>query len=93
LVSYLVICFIPLFLTNFFLDLELKKLKWDTNGAIRINQRDSVYFVDPLPLSDPLLNKIREGDFVAMHGSRASGKSTRVFNVIEQLEKEGYLGI
>ncbi|CAI2200524.1 7512_t:CDS:2, partial [Funneliformis geosporum] len=63
--------------------------KWDTNGAIRKVQRDFVYFVDPL--SVPLLNKIRNGEFVALHGARASGKSTRVFRVMEQLEEEDYI--
>ncbi|RIA91896.1 hypothetical protein C1645_875149 [Glomus cerebriforme] len=67
------------------------KRKWDTNGAIRKVQRDATYFVDPLSSSGPLLNKIRNGEFVALHGARASGKSTRVFRVMEQLEEEGYL--
>ena len=75
---------------------ELKKSKWDTrkwntNGAIRRIQRNAAYFVDPLVLSGPLLNKIRDGEFVALHGARASGKTTRVFRVMEQLEEEDYL--
>ncbi|CAB4381404.1 unnamed protein product [Rhizophagus irregularis] len=47
-----------------------KKRKWDTNGAIRKAQRDAFYFVDPLLLSDPILNNIRNGDFAAIYGAR-----------------------
>ncbi|PKC67992.1 hypothetical protein RhiirA1_457766 [Rhizophagus irregularis] len=59
--------------------------------ANRIVQRAGVYFVDPLELSEPLLNNIRKGEFMALHGARATGKTTRVFRVMEQLEEEGYL--
>ncbi|CAG8636563.1 15587_t:CDS:2 [Funneliformis caledonium] len=65
--------------------------KWDTNGAIRKAQRTGVYFVDPLTLSEPLLDRIREGEFMALYGARATGKTTRVFRVMEQLEEEGYI--
>ncbi|GES87225.1 hypothetical protein RCL_jg22101.t1 [Rhizophagus clarus] len=37
-----------------------KKRKWKTNGAIESSQRDHIYFVDPLPLSDPLLNQLQK---------------------------------
>ncbi|GBC02456.1 hypothetical protein RclHR1_04630012 [Rhizophagus clarus] len=69
---------------------ESKKKKWDTNGVIRIIQREYVYFVNPLPLSESLIEKIRSGDFTAIHGARASGKSTRVLSVIERLESKGF---
>ncbi|PKC00648.1 hypothetical protein RhiirA5_427867 [Rhizophagus irregularis] len=42
-------------------------------------------------LSEPLLNNIQKGEFMALHGVRATGKTTRVFRVMEQLEGEGYL--
>ena len=67
-----------------------KRKKWETNGAIGKSQRDIVYFVDPLELSEPLLAKIRNGDFVALHGARATGKSTRVLKVIDRLEEDGF---
>ena len=96
LVSYLVICPFHYSYEFFYTATELKRSKWDTkkwdtNGAIRKVQRASVYFVDPLALSDSLLNNIREGEFMALHGARATGKTTRVFRVMEQLEEEGYL--
>ncbi|CAG8707060.1 8204_t:CDS:2 [Rhizophagus irregularis] len=59
--------------------------------ANRIVQRAGVYFVDPLELSEPLLNNIRKGEFMTLHGVRATGKTTRVFRVMEQFEEEGYL--
>ena len=94
-VSYLVICSFHYSYVFFYTATELKRSKWDTrkwdtNGAIRKVQRAGVYFVDPLALSEPLLNNIRKGKFIALHGARATGKTTRVFRVMEQLEEEGY---
>jgi Cdc6-like AAA superfamily ATPase len=90
--------FHSIILTNFSTAIELKRSKWDirkwnTNGAIRRVQRAGVYFVDPLKLSGPLLNNIRDGDFIALYGARATGKTTRVFRVMEQLEEEDYICI
>lgn len=47
-----------------------------------------VYFVDPIPQSSLLLEMIKKGEFVAFYGSRASGKSTRVINVMDLLKDE-----
>ena len=96
LVSYLVICSFHYSYEFFSTATEPKRSKWDsrkwdTNGAIRKVQRAGVYFVDPLALSGPLLNNIRKGEFMALYGARATGKTTRVFRVMEQLEEEGYL--
>jgi energy-coupling factor transporter ATP-binding protein EcfA2 len=55
--------------------------------------RGSVYFVDPAEASRPLFNMIKKGEFVALYGARASGKSTRVDQVIIELESEGYVCI
>ena len=43
--------------------------------------------------SVPLLDMIRRGEFVALYGARASGKSTRVIQVMEQLIDEGFICI
>ena len=55
--------------------------------------RDSVYFVDPTETSGPLFNMIKKGEFVALYGARASGKSTRVDQAVVDLESEGYVCI
>jgi energy-coupling factor transporter ATP-binding protein EcfA2 len=53
--------------------------------------RNLVYFVDPAETSRPLYNMIQKGEFVALYGARASGKSTRVDQVIVKLKSEGYV--
>ncbi|PKY47408.1 hypothetical protein RhiirA4_543937 [Rhizophagus irregularis] len=55
--------------------------------------RDSVYFVGPTEASGPLYNMIQKGEFVALYGARASGKSTRVDQAMIKLESEGYVCI
>ena len=48
------------------------------------------YFtIDPAPDNEKvLIPKIEKGEFVILHGPRASGKSTRVYRLKSQLEKE-----
>ncbi|CAG8579474.1 12231_t:CDS:2, partial [Cetraspora pellucida] len=70
-----------------------KKRRWEVNGAIQPNIVHAVYFVDLTEESHPLLEKIQEGQFVALHGARASGKSTRVHQIQKQLNDEGYVCI
>ncbi|CAG8549216.1 3722_t:CDS:2, partial [Funneliformis mosseae] len=62
-------------------DLHAKKKRWEVNGAIQPNQIHDVYFVDPTEESRPLLEKIHQGQFVALHGPRVSGKFTRVLHM------------
>ena len=54
---------------------------------------DSVYFVDPTEMSGPLYDMIQKGNFVALYGARASGKSTRVDQDMVRLKREGYVCI
>ena len=63
------------------------------NSTIRNNLRDDVYFVDLEESNVPLLNKILRGEFVALYGARASGKSTRVVQVMEKLKSQGIVCI
>ncbi|CAG8678044.1 3304_t:CDS:10, partial [Gigaspora margarita] len=70
-----------------------KKRRWEVNGAIQPNIVHAVYFVDPMEESRPLLEKIQEGQFVALHGARTSGKSTRVHQIQKQLNDKGYVCI
>ncbi|CAG8466519.1 5498_t:CDS:2 [Ambispora leptoticha] len=43
--------------------------------------------------SVPLLDKIWRGEFVVLYGARASGKSTRMMQVMAQLTREGFICI
>ena len=67
--------------------------KWTVNSAIQNKFRNDVYFVDLEETNVPLLDKILSGEFVALYGARASGKSTRVFQAIEKLESQGIVCI
>jgi hypothetical protein len=55
--------------------------------------RNDVYFVDLEETNVPLLDMFLRGEFVALYGARASGKSTRVFQVMEKLESQGIICI
>ncbi|KAF9172172.1 hypothetical protein BGX20_006216 [Mortierella sp. AD010] len=74
---------------------ESKRKKWSVNSTILPRERSSVYFVDPAEIEKnrELLENIHDGKFVLMHGARASGKSTRVWRVMEQLQLSGYFCI
>ncbi|CAG8594597.1 10798_t:CDS:2, partial [Cetraspora pellucida] len=65
-----------------------KKRRWEVNSAIQPSIVHAIYFVDPIEESRPLLEKIQEGQFVALHGPRASGKSTQVLQLQEQLKND-----
>jgi hypothetical protein len=67
--------------------------KWTINSAILNKFRNDVYFVDLEETNVPLLDKILSGEFVALYGARASGKSTRVFQAMEKLESQGIVCI
>ncbi|CAG8604203.1 12284_t:CDS:2, partial [Ambispora gerdemannii] len=70
-----------------------KKRKWMVNSAITREERPIVYFVDPTEQNVPLLELIHRGEFIALHGPRASGKSTRVLQLQDQLNKKGFVCI
>jgi len=67
--------------------------KWTINSAIQNKFRNDVYFVDLEETNVPLLDMILRGEFVALYGARASGKSTRVFQVMEKLKSQGIVCI
>ncbi|RUS30826.1 hypothetical protein BC938DRAFT_478913, partial [Jimgerdemannia flammicorona] len=71
---------------------EAKRRKWSVNSTILPRERPNVYFVDPADQKKnvALLDNIVEGKYVLMHGARASGKSTRTWRVMEQLQESGY---
>ena len=67
-----------------------KKRKWMVNSDITREERPKVYFADITEQSTPLLESVYRGEFVAVHGPRASGKSTRVLQLQDQLINKGF---
>jgi len=67
-----------------------KNKRWIVNSTIENAIRNYVYFVET---NIPLLDMILRGEFVALYGARASGKSTRVNQVMEKLKNEGIVCI
>jgi ABC-type lipoprotein export system ATPase subunit len=63
------------------------------NSTIKNTIRDSVYFVDLKETNIPLLDMVLKGEFVALYGASGSGKSTRVVQVMEELESQGLICI
>ncbi|GES85313.1 P-loop containing nucleoside triphosphate hydrolase protein [Rhizophagus clarus] len=69
------------------------KKKFSVNSTIMPWERKNVYFVDPAENNKKLIELICEGEYVLLHGPRASGKSTRALRAIDQLEERGYFCI
>ena len=63
------------------------------NSAITREERPIVYFADITEQSTPLLESVYRGEFVALHGLRASGKSTRVLQLQDQLNSKSFVCI
>jgi len=51
------------------------------NNAITREERPIVYFADITEQSTPFIESVHRGELVAVHGPRASGKSTRVLEL------------
>ena len=68
-----------------------KHRKWVVNGTMFANERLDAFFVDPSAGNVILLEKIENGQYPLLIGPRASGKSTRVMCVMEELHKKGYI--
>lgn len=52
-------------------------------GAISSNEKKKLYIVQRAASNEELLQLIRAGKYVLMHGHRMCGKSTRMFHLIE----------
>ncbi|CAG8528853.1 7476_t:CDS:2 [Racocetra fulgida] len=64
------------------------KRKWMVNSAITREEHSIIYFIDPTEQNAPLLESIHRGEFIALYGSRASGKTTRVLQLQDQLNSK-----
>ena len=56
-------------------------------------EHENIYYMDPIKQSGQLIDLILEGEYVLLHGPRASGKSTRAMQVMDYLEEKGYICI
>ncbi|KYQ90626.1 hypothetical protein DLAC_09255 [Tieghemostelium lacteum] len=66
--------------------------QFSTNGAIGVHERNTKYFY--LERDNTLLiDKIYKRDYILFHGTRSSGKTTKVFGIIGQLEQQNYLPV
>uniref|UniRef100_U9T786 Uncharacterized protein n=1 Tax=Rhizophagus irregularis (strain DAOM 181602 / DAOM 197198 / MUCL 43194) TaxID=747089 RepID=U9T786_RHIID len=71
----------------------LSKKRFAINGSIKPKEVPFVYFIDPLEHQEnyKLLNDIRSHKFLMLMGSRLSGKSTRVYQLMQKLHKAGFI--
>ncbi|RIA95673.1 P-loop containing nucleoside triphosphate hydrolase protein [Glomus cerebriforme] len=69
------------------------KRRWIVNNTIQNEMRNYVYFIDLEETNILLLDMILRGEFVALYGAKASGKSTRVVQVMEKLKSQGIICI
>lgn len=60
---------------------------WGVYGKLHPWPREHFY-ADPMDTSDELLRVILARNFVAFHGPRASGKTTRIMRVKQVLDEE-----
>jgi hypothetical protein len=93
LVSYLVIYFIHHPYEFFSIATKVKRRRWAVNSIIINEKRDTVYFVDTTETSIPLLDMTQKGEFIALYGAQASGKSLQVDQVVAKLRSEGIVCI
>ncbi|KAF9349356.1 hypothetical protein BGX34_001840, partial [Mortierella sp. NVP85] len=71
---------------------EVKKRRWDINGAIKFKEAQSVYYVDPADTqaNADIVQSVEQKRFVMLLGARASGKTTRLLRLVHQLADKGY---
>ncbi|CAG8633175.1 2954_t:CDS:2, partial [Paraglomus occultum] len=76
-----------------FNETRIPKRRFLVNSAITRGERSICYFVDLKEQNKLLLKRIQAGEFIALHGPRASGKSTQALMIQEQLQEEGFICI
>jgi predicted AAA+ superfamily ATPase len=60
------------------------------NGAIDVSLKYPYYVAEPIG-EEAYLNKVLNGEIVVVAGPRASGKTTRMFQLVLELQKRGFL--
>ncbi|KAF9399588.1 hypothetical protein BGZ76_007886, partial [Entomortierella beljakovae] len=61
--------------------------RFKPNGTVFKAIRDQVYYADQSESNIPLIKKIVGGEFTRVHGSRASGKSSRIIDAMDTLNQ------
>ncbi|CAG8652270.1 6021_t:CDS:2, partial [Paraglomus brasilianum] len=64
--------------------------KWHVNSTIYPEIRPFCYYAEQKMQNQELIEHILEGQYIRLYGPRASGKSSRVWEAMEQLESQGY---
>lgn len=66
--------------------------RWNVNGPIFGPMTSQCYFLDPAEQEQNslIVDYAMRGKFILLTGSRASGKSTRLFRLSELLQENGY---
>jgi energy-coupling factor transporter ATP-binding protein EcfA2 len=67
--------------------------QWTVSGPIHERDKVSYYYMDPAAQEENIrcLNGVKKGQFVMLVGARASGKTTRLYRLMSQLEGDNYL--
>ncbi|RUS23610.1 hypothetical protein BC938DRAFT_474880 [Jimgerdemannia flammicorona] len=60
--------------------------KFSVNGTILLEEYESYFVLDQAEDNKPFLKHIDNNGFVSYHAPRASGKSTRMLQLVKQLE-------
>ncbi|KAG0165203.1 hypothetical protein DFQ28_001499 [Apophysomyces sp. BC1034] len=66
----------------------LKRFK--PNATVCKAFRKYVYYADQTRSNEPLVAAIGRGEYVRVYGARASGKSSRIMDAMDTLNKDGY---
>eukprot|EP01132_Coremiostelium_polycephalum_P000935 gene935-1183_t len=70
--------------------IRLEPPRFSINGAIRPFDRNSTYYWINRDTHQDLLNKIKRKDYILFHGTRSSGKTTKIYEIFEKLSEQGY---
>eukprot|EP01132_Coremiostelium_polycephalum_P003566 gene3566-4443_t len=73
--------------------IRLEPPTFSVYGAIRPFDRNSTYYWINRDTNQDLLNKIKRKDYILFHGTRSSGKTTKIYDIFEKLLEQGYYPI
>ncbi|KYR00542.1 hypothetical protein DLAC_02555 [Tieghemostelium lacteum] len=69
------------------------KSSFSTNGAIQKEERNTKYYYLERNNNSILQDKVMNGDYILFHGTRSSGKTTKIFTTMDHLSKIGFFPI
>ncbi|KYR01860.1 hypothetical protein DLAC_01878 [Tieghemostelium lacteum] len=66
---------------------------FSTNGAIPISERNNRYYYLERKNNSTLLDQILRHNYILFHGARSSGKTTKIYTIMDHLTKIGFFTI